>query len=138
MDDGVTTYYQVAYTFKALTDTFHLNVALGNLGLRLESGDHVYSFRVNTTENGTIIPKRMARVIEAHLEMDLAAGKKFPPVMEKHFNKRWRCYNYVVPTTVAELDELNAVVSKYAHAEQYKVRKSLHLHKTAYVKSEQK
>ena len=128
-EDGRTGYYQVAYTLRAPVDSFNFNVALGNLGLRLETGDHEYAFRVHLPENGVIVPKRMARVIEAHFEMDLAAGKRRPAMMMQHFKHRWRCHNYVVATSLEELQELDAVVRKYPHAVQYKVRRSLHLGK---------
>lgn len=129
-EDGKSTYYQVAYTLKSKTDSFELSVALGNLGLRLEHEDHEFAFKVNTVKPGQIIPDRMSRIIGAHLEMDLAAGKRFPSIVEKNYYKGWGGNNYVAPTTKETVNILEDLIRKYKLEEQYKVRRALHRHTT--------
>ena len=129
-EDGKSTYYQVAYTLKSKNDSFELMVALGNLGLRLEHEDHEFAFKVNTTKPGQIIPDRMARIFLAHLEMDLAAGKRLPNIIEKNYCQGKGRNNYVAPTTRETVDVLEDLVRKYKLEEQYKVRRALHQHTT--------
>lgn len=129
-EDGKTTYYRVVYTLKAIHDTFQLSVALGNLGLRLESEEHEYSFKVSTDGvNGQIIPDRMARVISAHLHMDLATGKKFPTVVERNYYDDLGEDNYIASVLLEELFLMEPMTHKYPFSHKYKIRRALYSNK---------
>ena len=71
-----TIYYRCAYTIQSRKDMHSHHVSSGVVGSRLQD-DYTgpYAFNIRMNENGSIKPCRLARLIEAHILMDLLAPR---------------------------------------------------------------
>jgi hypothetical protein len=68
--------YRVAYAFRSPRDMQDYRTACGYVGWRLQEViPHMYTFTINLTKSGAIIPERLAQLIRLHIEMDLASKR---------------------------------------------------------------
>jgi len=74
--DGMTSYYQIAYTFRKPTDSFSTRIARGITAYRLmDKVKHPYQFRLGLTKGGYIKTGRLRSVIESHIQMDILSAR---------------------------------------------------------------
>jgi hypothetical protein len=66
--------YKVAYAFRSSKDAPNFRTGCGYIGWRLE-GAHPYTFTINLTKSGALIPERLAQLIRLHVEMDIASKR---------------------------------------------------------------
>jgi hypothetical protein len=68
--------YKVAYAFRSPRDMHNYRTACGTVGWRLMVENlHQYTFIINMTKSGAIIPERLAQLIRLHIEMDIASKR---------------------------------------------------------------
>lgn len=125
--DGKSNEYRVAYTFKSPKDTFELNVALGNLGIRLQAEHDNYVFKFVVAPPGQVKPRRLLKMLEARIQMDLAVGNKaYPQLMEDRHLKGDTTGNYGAVTTLEQMRVVEDYLrSHFAASDHPRVRKVL-------------
>lgn len=81
-----TPYYQVAYAVCSPRDLFTREDAEGYTGWRLQSDvDHPYKFRIRLSHSGGISTKRLTRLIETHIRMDVVTQRvALPAIMYRN------------------------------------------------------
>jgi len=75
-EDGVSSYYQVGYTFRKPTDQYSHRIGRGVSAYRVMDGvTHPYQFRIGLKSPGSIKPRRLCAVISAHIMMDVLSAR---------------------------------------------------------------
>lgn len=69
--------YKVAYTLCSKKDRPSVRAAKGYVGCRLaaEESHHPYTFLINMSKSGAIIPERLAQLIRLHIELDIVSKR---------------------------------------------------------------
>lgn len=74
--------YDVAYALCSHRDTPSMRAANGYIGWRLmerSTKTHPYTFTINLTKSGAIIPERLAQLIRLHIELDVVTRRVSVP-----------------------------------------------------------